>query len=397
MILKIGNNEVYKTMPVYFIADIASNHCGDLEKARELIYACSESGVDAVKMQNFNADSIVSDFGFRSIGNVASHQSKWKDSVYESYKKASIPLEWTIELKALTEELGMSYFTSPYSIELTRAVAPYVSAFKLGSGDITWHEQINEMASYNKPFIIATGASSLEEVKMVMNVALNKTARILLMQCNTSYTANKKDSEDQIRSHYSNINLRVLETYAKLWPNIPLGLSDHTHGSMAVLAAVGLFNCCAIEKHFTFDSSLDGQDHAFSMMPDEWMKMVKETAEIKGAISENASYEERYKIVKSCVQYPVFLDILIGDGVKKVEDNEKNTVVVQRRAIRTTHQLKAGHVLSKEDLIVLRPCPKEALPPYEIEKVIGKSITREIPQGDFIRLSDIQGTNEGLR
>ena len=133
MDVRINNRKIGKNEPVYFIADIASNHNGDLEHAKELIHACAESRVDAVKMQNFDAGSIVSDFGFKNLGGIKTHQSKWETSVFDSYKAASIPFEWTLELKSLCDKLGLDYFTSPYSIEIVKEVAPYLSAFKLGS------------------------------------------------------------------------------------------------------------------------------------------------------------------------------------------------------------------------------------------------------------------------
>lgn len=388
MNLRVGEYDVGPTEPVFFIADIASNHGGDLQKAKELIHACAESGVDAVKMQNFSAATIVSDFGFKAMGKLASHQSNWKNSVFESYRKASIPFDWTIELSALATQLGMGYFTSPYSIDLTRAVAPYVCALKLGSGDITWHEQIREMCRHGKPLFIASGASSLEEVKSAMHVALSETSEVLLMQCNTNYTANKHDSLGKIRDNYAGINLSVLETYASLWPGLPLGLSDHTHGSMTVLAAVGLFNCCAVEKHFTLDSSQEGQDHAFSMMPGEWRKMVDETASLRADLSEVVASDERYRCVAQAVQYPSLLDVLLGDGHKRVEANERATVIVQRRAIRAARALEAGQKIAAADVSMLRPCPEEALAPCELESVLGKSLLRNIPEGDVIRRTD---------
>ncbi|MFD0763852.1 N-acetylneuraminate synthase family protein [Mucilaginibacter lutimaris] len=389
MSVKIDNKQIDVNNPVYFIADIASNHGGDLSKAKELIYACSESGVDAVKMQNFSAETIVSDHGFKNLENVKTHQSGWKTSVFDSYKAASIPFEWTLELKELTEKLNMSYFTSPYSLELVKAVEPYVSAFKLGSGDITWHEEIELMASYDKPLIIATGASSLDEVKMAMAVALKKTDNILLLQCNTNYTARYGEPEAVTRERFSNLNLKVLDTYNKLWPGIPVGLSDHTHGSLSVLASVGLFDCCAVEKHFTFDSTIEGQDHAFSMMPKEWKQMVDETRALKADLKPGLSFEERFAITAQHVDNKEYLQLSVGTGIKEVEDNEKNTVIVQRRAVRATRKLQAGDVLTEADLTVLRPCPKDALPPYELPSLIGKTLNADIEQGEYIKSSAI--------
>jgi N-acetylneuraminate synthase len=390
MSIKIDNREIGKEYPVYFIADIASNHGGDLLKAKELIYACAESGVDAVKMQNFSAETIVSEFGFQHLGNLQTHQSAWKTSVFDSYKAASIPFEWTVILKELTEKLGMAYFTSPYSIEIVKAVAPYVAAFKLGSGDITWHEEIEAMASYNKPLIIATGASDLEEIKLAMEVAQSKTHQIILLQCNTNYTARQGESEESTRERFCNLNLKVLETFADLWPQIPLGLSDHTHGSDSVLGAVGLFGCCVVEKHFTLDNSIEGQDHSFSMMPSEWREMVSRTSDLKNELNSLLSFEERLAITKKTVTNPEHLLLAIGSGVKKVEKNEEKTAIVQRRAVRVNKNLKQGHKIQKEDLIVLRPCPADALPPYKINKVVNRILKRDVIEGDYIKYEDFE-------
>ncbi len=384
MNFKIADKQIGKHHPVFFIADIASNHGGDLEKAKELIFACSDSGVDAIKMQNFSADTIVSDYGFKNLTNVNTHQSTWKTSVDESYKAASIPFEWTLELKELSESLGLAYFTSPYSIELVRMVEPYVSAFKLGSGDITWHEEISEMASYDKPLIIATGASNLDEVKLAVEVALSKTSNLLLMQCNTNYTASKDEERKTTEERLRHVNLKVLETYSGIWPNMPLGLSDHTHGALTVLGAVGLFDCAAVEKHFTLDSSQEGQDHSFSMMPGEWKEMVTKTKELKERLVNASDYNEKYQITKDFVDEPELLDLCIGDGEKKIEKNEINTVIVQRRSIRVGRDMKRGENIKRDDLIVLRPCPKDGIPPYEMDNVVGSKLKKNIKKGDHL-------------
>ncbi|MGY8908677.1 MAG: N-acetylneuraminate synthase family protein [Flavobacteriales bacterium] len=389
MSIKIGNRKIGVDEPVYFIADIASNHGGDLGKAKELIYASAESRVDAVKMQNFSAQSIVSDYGFKNLTNVNTHQSKWKTSVFDSYKAASIPFEWTLELKELTEKLGMDYFTSPYSMELVKLVEPHVSAFKVGSGDITWHEIIKLMASLKKPVLIATGASTFEEIKSSVEVALSKTQDIILMQCNTNYTARHGEDINLTRERISNLNLSVLKAYSELWPQLPIGLSDHTHGSLSVLAAVGLYNCSVVEKHLTFDSTLEGQDHPFSMMPKEWLKMVEETEQLKVKLKGVNSFKEKLKITSQNVDNTEFLNLSIGNGIKKVEDNEKNTVIVQRRAIRTSKNLAVGDTIKEEDLVVLRPCPVDALPPYKMQEILGKKLTRAIVEGDYIKAVDI--------
>jgi N-acetylneuraminate synthase len=387
--ITIGKRKVGPAHPVYFIADVASNHCGDLAKAREIIRACAEAGVDAVKMQNFAAETIVSDYGFKHLGGVRTHQSAWKQSVFDSYKAASIPLNWTQELRALCDELGLDYFTSPYSLELVRAVAQDVCAFKLGSGDLTWHEEIAEMCRQGKPVLIATGASTMAEVEGAMAVALANSRQILLMQCNTEYTANIRETREQKLARFRHINLRVLETFARRWPQVPVGLSDHTHGALTVLGAVGLFDCCAVEKHFTLDNTLEGQDHAFSMTPAGWRKMVDETAALKRKLTGVNSLAERLNITRGLVDDPEALDCAIGDGVKRLEANETNTVIVQRRSVCATRALPAGQTLAASDMTVLRPCPPGALPPYRLPELVGRRLGRAIAAGENILPADM--------
>src|SRR5512143_3298942 len=109
MDISIGNRLVGPNHPTYFIADISANHDGDLERAKLLIHLAKESGADAAKFQNFRAPNIVSDYGFKSLGGQLSHQSTWKQSVFEVYKGASIPFEWTPILKAECDQVGIDY------------------------------------------------------------------------------------------------------------------------------------------------------------------------------------------------------------------------------------------------------------------------------------------------
>ena len=131
---KIGNN-----CKTYFIADIASNHDGSLAKAKDLIYLASEAGADAAKFQNFTGKTLINDKMFKKIGNVA-HQSEWSGSVFDVYDRNKTPIEWTEELKKTCKKAGIEYFSSPYDLKLIKKLNKYVSVWKIGSGDITWHE-----------------------------------------------------------------------------------------------------------------------------------------------------------------------------------------------------------------------------------------------------------------
>ena len=147
MEFKIGKHLVGPSQPTYFIADIAANHDGSLDRARMLIRLAREAGADAAKFQNFRAPKIVSDYGFRHMDSQVSHQAAWKRPVFEVYEGASLSFEWTPVLSEECAKAGIDYFTSPYDYEAIEHVAPYVPAFKIGSGEIDWIEALEHMAA----------------------------------------------------------------------------------------------------------------------------------------------------------------------------------------------------------------------------------------------------------
>lgn len=352
--LKIGSKTIGGTSPTYFIADIAANHDGDLERAKALIYLCAEAGADAAKFQHFTADTIVSDRGFRALSGETSHQSAWKKPVFDVYKDASVSLDWTESLKETCDKAGVAFFTSPYSMALVDHIDPFVPAYKIGSGDITWTAMVEYIASKGKPYILASGASTLDEVHRAVTAAGQINPQLCLMQCNTNYTASLENF------HY--IQLKVLNTYRSMYPDLVLGLSDHTPGHSTVLGAVAL-GASMVEKHFTDDTARVGPDHKFSMDPLSWKAMVQATRELENAL---------------------------GTGVKVVEANEKQTVVVQRRSVRVKTPIPAGAVLLESQLEVLRPCPADAIAPYQLADVVGRKLRRDVPAGEHLRWTDFE-------
>lgn len=349
--LNIGNLEIGNSPRTYFIADISANHDGDLQRACELIHLCAQAGADAAKFQNFRAPKIVSERGFAAIADNQSHQSKWKKSVTEVYAEASLPWEWTPILKQECDSAGIHYFSTPYDFEAVDMLAPFVPAFKIGSGDITWPEMLRKVASKHKPVLLATGASTFSEVQRAVEELRAVNPRIGLMQCNTNYTA----SLDNFR----HIHLNVLKTYAAAFPDVVLGLSDHTPGHATVLGAVAL-GARLIEKHFTDDTSRVGPDHPFSMTPATWREMVDRTRE---------------------------LELALGQPEKSVAENERATVVVQRRCIRAASNLTAGTALTRQMLDVLRPAPSGAISPYDLDRVLGRVLLVDLPQGEALTWS----------
>jgi sialic acid synthase SpsE len=339
---QIGSNPIGEDHPVYYIADISANHDGDLERAKALIHLCAEAGASAAKFQNFKAGLIVSDHGFRSLGTQQSHQAKWKKSVFEVYKDASIPWEWTPILKAECDAAGIDYFSSPYDLGAVDMLDPYVPAYKVGSGDITWPEIIRHMAGKGKPVLLATGASDIGEVQRAVLDLRQHCKAIGLMQCNTNYTGSLEN--------FRHIHLRVLQTYRVMFPDVVLGLSDHTPGHATVLGAVAL-GARMVEKHFTDDCTRVGPDHPFSMTPASWREMVDRSRE---------------------------LELALGSATKNVADNERETVVLQRRCLRAACDIPAGTVLDASHVIALRPAPRGSVPPWALPELLGKRAVKAI-------------------
>ncbi len=356
MEIQIGPHTIGENHPTYFIADISANHDGELERAITLIRLAKDAGADAAKFQNFRAPQIVSDYGFKSLGGQLSHQSSWKKSVFQVYADASIPFDWTPVLKEECAKVGIDYFSSPYDFEAVDMLDSHVPAHKIGSGDITWLEMLEHIAGKGKPVILASGASDIGEVQRAVHTILGINPQLVLMQCNTNYTASLEN--------FDHIHLRVLDTYRAIFPDLILGLSDHTPGHATVLGAVAL-GARVIEKHFTDDNSRIGPDHPFSMTPATWRDMVDRTRELERAL---------------------------GSPDKRVCDNEGQTVIVQRRCLRAARDIQSGESITREMIVVLRPATPGAILPYEIEAVIGTTAIREIPEGREISWGDVANT-----
>lgn len=349
MEFRIGSKMVGENHPTYFIADIAANHDGDLERAKSLIRLAKDAGADAAKFQNFQARKIVSDYGFTHMNAQVSHQAKWKKSVVEVYEDATVPFDWTPILKETCDKVGIDYFSSPYDFEAIDMLVDYVPAYKIGSGDITWLEACEFIAKKNKPVLLATGASSIGEVQAAVHAILNINPHLVLMQCNTNYTADP--------ANFDHIHLNVLKTYRSMFPQAVLGLSDHTHGHATVLGAVAL-GARVIEKHFTDDNNRVGPDHPFAMNPVTWADMVENTRQLERAL---------------------------GSGDKFVSENEKQTVIIQRRCLRAARDIQAGEVLTREMIDVLRPATEGAIMPQELPAVIGTHALIDLNAGQELR------------
>lgn len=339
--IKIDGKTIGDGQPVYCIAEIGSNFDGDLDRAKYLVDLAKKCGANAVKFQSFLTDKIISKEGFKSLK--VGFQAKWKKSVYDVYRDAELPREWHKEIFDYCKKKKITFFSAPYDIEavslLDRLGAP---VFKVGSGDITWHEMLEEMAKKGKPIILGTGASTFEEIKEAVDVVRSTGNNdLILLQCVTNYP-----------STFKNANIKSMVEMRKNFDCL-VGYSDHTPGIIVPLGVTALEGCI-IEKHFTDDKTRKGPDHSFAMDADDFETMVKSIRTLEKALGSK----------------------------KEIYSEENETVVLQRRCLRAACDIKKGTTLTRAMIDVLRPAPRNSIYPKHIGKLIGRKTKKDIKKGE---------------
>jgi len=344
--IDIDGKTVGDNQSVYCIAEIGSNFDGDLNRAKSLIDLAIKCGVDAVKFQSFLTDKIISKEGFKNLKE--GFQAKWKKPVYEIYKNAELPRKWHKEIFDYCKKKKITFFSSPYDMEAVDLLDDLgVSAYKIGSGDITWLEMLEYIAEKGKPVILGTGASTIDEIEEAVNI-IRATGNndLVLLQCVTNYP-----------NTFENANIKAMVELKEKFDCL-IGYSDHTPGSIVPLGMTALGGCM-IEKHFTDDKTRDGPDHPFAMDANDFETMVKDIRTLEKTL-----------------------------GSKKVIYNEeKQTRILQRRCLRASRSIKKGTILSREMIDVLRPAPENSIYPKYLEKVIGKKTIKEINNGEHFTWS----------
>lgn len=356
--ITINTKKIGTGHPAYIIAEIGSNFDGDLARAKMLAKMSKDAGADAYKIQNFLAPKIVSQKGFDGLK--VAFQSKWDKPVVEVYKKAEFPREWMQELSGYCKEIGIDFFSSPYdreAVDLLETIQTPV--YKLGAGEIDNLEFLEYIAKKGKPMIISCGATFMEEIEQAVKAVRSAgNDQIILLQCVTNYPSPIEDS-----------NIKAMLSIKEKF-GVEVGYSDHTigfaqggndplEGITVPLASVALGGIM-IEKHVTDDIKRNGPDHPFAMDFGNFKKMVEAIRALEKAL---------------------------GDGQKKVEASEKETVIIQRRGIYAKHDIKEGQEITKEYIEFLRPALH--LKPYQAKEILGKKAKRTIGAGDPIQCNDI--------
>lgn len=338
-------------MSCFIIAEAGVNHNGDINLAKELIHAAKETGANAVKFQTFKADSLVN-----KTAEQAQYQKKncSHSTQYDMLKALEISEDDHYLLAELANSLDIEFMSTGFDEESVNfLISLGVQRLKIPSGEITNLPFLEHLAKTRLPLIMSTGMCDLLEVRMAINTVRpfygdTLKDKLVLLHCTSNYPA-----------AYSDVNLRAMKTLAEEF-NLPVGYSDHTLGILVPTLAIAM-GASVIEKHFTLDKSLPGPDHAASMMPEEFLEMVK-------AIRDS--------------------EVVLGHGLKQPTQNELPIRDLVRRSVTLKHELPQGTRLSKDDLVLLRP--GTGIKPEKLQEVIGKRLNVNLNAGSTLQWEHIE-------
>ncbi|MDQ4140487.1 MAG: pseudaminic acid synthase [Bacteroidota bacterium] len=335
--IHIDNTPVGPNHRPFIIAEMSGNHNQSLDRALAIVDAAADAGAHAIKLQTYTPDTMT----MAGVFTIDDPNSLWKDrELYDLYREAYTPWEWHQAIFQRAHERGILAFSSPFdetAVDFLESLQ--VPAYKIASFENTDLPLLKKVASTGKPVIVSTGVATVAEIdEAVRTLKANGCNDIILLKCTSTYPATPE-----------NTNLRTIPHLAQLF-NLPVGLSDHTMGVGASVAAVAL-GASVIEKHFTLRRADGGVDSAFSLEPEELKSLVIES--------------ERAFLALGTIQY----------GVQKAEKNSR----LYKRSIYVAKDVEPGEPFTKENIRIIRP--NVGLEPKYLDQVLGKTAKTAIKAG----------------
>lgn len=341
---QIGPHRLRRDHPDCFvIAEVGHNHGGSVETCKQIFDAAKLAGATAVKLQKRDNRSLYTRAFYDSL---YSSENAFGPT-YGTHREA---LEFDEaqyrDLKQYAESLGLVFFATAFdfpSVDFLEKLG--VPAYKTASGDLTTTPLLRYIAQTGKPTIVSTGAGSLEDVRRAYDTIAAVNSQVALLHCTAEYPADHND-----------MNLSVVQTFLREFPDAVIGLSDHDNGIAMSLVAYVL-GARVIEKHFTINRSWKGTDQAFSLEPEGMRKLVRD---IRRAA------------------------VAMGDGVKRVYDKEGSAKLKMGKKIVAARDLPAGHVLTPADLAY--KSPGDGLPPYQADLLLGCELVEGVTEDQALHL-----------
>jgi sialic acid synthase len=346
--LTIDGFEIRDDGPCYVIAEVGHNHQGDVEQAKRLIDAAKECGVNAVKLQKrSNRTLYTREFYEQPYDNELSF-----GKTYGEHREAlELGADDYRVLLRHAREVGVTLFATAFDVESADLLAELdVPAFKFASGDLRNTPLQRHVAAFGKPMLLSTGGGTMEDIERAVDTILPLNRQLCVLQCTAAYPADVED-----------LNLNVITTLRERFPELVIGLSDHQNGiAMAVVAY--MLGARVIEKHFTLDHALKGRDHAFSLMPEGMRRLVRDLHRVPDAL---------------------------GDATKRPLPIEADPLEKMGKKLVAARELELGHVLTADDLAIKSPADG-GLPPYELDRLVGRTLRRPVAAEDFVTFDDVE-------
>ncbi|MBI5928571.1 MAG: N-acetylneuraminate synthase family protein [Chloroflexi bacterium] len=346
--IHLGSTYIDDTSFCYVIAEIGHNHQGDLEKCKEMFQVAKECGADAVKIQKRENHTLYT----RAMYNKPyEHRNSYGKTYGEHREFLEFGIREYTELKRYAQEIGITFFATAFDFASADFLAELdMPIFKIASGDIINIPLLKHVAYFQKPLIISTGGATMLDVQRAYDAIMPINPQVAILQCTSGYPA-----------EFEELNLQVIRTFRDRFPNAVIGFSAHDNG-IAMAVAAYVLGARIIEKHFTLNHTWKGTDQAFSLEPIGLRKMVRDLRRTH---------------------------VAFGDGVKRTYPSEIDPLTKMRKKLVAARPLLAGTMLRPEDIAI--KSPGDGLPPYEMDKIIGRTLLQDLDEDDNITFEILNG------
>ena len=344
--LTIGSFNITDDGDCYIIAEIGHNHQGSLEKAKLLFKTAAECGVNAVKLQKRDNKALYT----RQMYNKPYDHENSFGPTYGAHREAlEFGREEYAELQRYASELGLTMFATAFDFPSADFLAELdMPAYKIASGDLKNTPLLKHVAKIGKPMILSTGGGAMEDVRRAYDTVMPINPRLAILQCTSAYPAEHRD-----------LHLRVIDTFRQEFPETVVGLSDHENG-IAMATAAYILGARIVEQHFTMNHTWKGTDQVFSLEPIGMRKLVRDLRRVREAL---------------------------GDRVKRPLPCEADSMLKMGKKLVAACDLPAGHTLGEPDIAIKSPA--DGLPPFELEKLLGRRLVRPLAEDAAITFEDV--------
>ncbi|MDO4252722.1 MAG: N-acetylneuraminate synthase family protein [Rothia sp. (in: high G+C Gram-positive bacteria)] len=344
-VLRIGRHEISEEKPAFVIAEIGNNHQGDVDLAKKLVDLAVEAGADAVKFQLRDMQAL-----YRQKGSSSGGEDLGVQYTLDLLSRFSLSVDQMYQVFDHVKDHKLDILCTPWDAPSVQALVDYgIAGMKIASADLTNHELLRDVASRGLPMLISTGMSREEEIRESVKLVQNQGASYALLQCQSTYPAPFKD-----------VNLAYMDRLAEIGQCL-VGYSGHERGYHVAVAAVAR-GAKIIEKHFTLDKTLEGNDHTVSLLPQEFKAMMSQIREVEEAVGTAAPRE-----------------VSTGELMNRVN---------LAKSLVATRDLQPGEEIGPDDVEV--KSPGRGLQPNYLPQLIGRTIRRQVEAGSFFFEGDLK-------